>query len=118
MPPNTTPTAPTATAARPPEPRSAAEHCAAAESLFARARTLHPTRSSRVVDQEEYERCLAWAQMHLRLAETITAGASLAATHLRLKADGLVKLDFHAASEAYSWNTFLGERHDRTRRAR
>ncbi|MEV7042864.1 hypothetical protein [Amycolatopsis sp. NPDC051061] len=115
MPPNTTPTA--ANAARNPEPCSAAEHCAAAEALFARARALHPTRSSRAVDQDEYQRCLEWAHLYLRLAEIITAGANLAATQLRLKADGLRMLDFHAASEAYGWDAFLGERHDTTRRS-
>ncbi len=117
MSPTTTSTDPTTADVARTAPRSAAEHCAAAESLFARARAMYPTLSSRAVDRDEYRRCLDWAQMHLRLADTITAGASLAATHLRLKADGLRMVDFYAASESQQWNTFLGERHDTTRRS-
>jgi hypothetical protein len=99
------------------ERRSAAEHCATAEALFARARDRHQAPGSRAVDQDEYERCLDWAHPHLRLAEAITAGARLAATHLRLQGDGRRMLDFHAAPEAHSWSTFLAARHDKTRRS-
>lgn len=107
--------APGSTAARTREPRSAAEHCAAAEALFARARAMHAKLSSGGAEPDEYTRCLEWARLHLRFAEAITAGAALNATQLRLKADGLRMLNFHASSEAYSWNEFLAEVHGKTR---
>jgi hypothetical protein len=92
-------------------PRSAAEHYAAAEALFARAREMHPDLSSRAADEDEYRRCMDWAGMHLRLAEALTAGAGLVAANLRLKADGLLRLDVHVGSVASQWNALLGDVH-------
>lgn len=57
-----------------------------------------------------------WADIHLRLAEAITAGAGLLATQLRLKADGLLRLDVHVGSVAYAWNALLGDIHGKSRR--
>jgi hypothetical protein len=92
-------------------PRTAAEHYAAAEALFARAREMPPDLSSRAADQDEYRRYMDWAGMHLRLAEALTAGAGLVATNLRLKADGLLRLDVHVGSVASQWNALLGDVH-------
>ncbi|SEB46485.1 hypothetical protein SAMN04489727_1963 [Amycolatopsis tolypomycina] len=100
----------TETAATTAAPRSAAEHYAAAETLFARARAMHPELRSRAADEDEYRRCLDWADMHLRLAEALTAGAGLLATQLRLKADGY-RLLTHLGSEAYQWDTLLKDLH-------
>jgi hypothetical protein len=108
------PTSTEATAAK--GPRSAAEHYAAAEALFARARAMHPNLSSRAEQQDEYRRCMDWADMHLRLAEAITAGAGLLATQLRLKADGLLRLDVHVGSVAHEWNALLGDIHGKSGR--
>lgn len=108
------PTSTEAAAAK--DPRSAAEHYAAAEALFARARQMYPDLGSRADLRDEYRRCMDWADMHLRLAEAITAGAGLVATNLRLKADGLLRLDVYVGSVAYQWNALIGDIHGTSRR--
>jgi hypothetical protein len=108
------PTSPTAGSTQ--SPRSAAGHYAAAEALFAQARAMYPQLSSRAADQDEYQRCMDWADMHLRLAEAITAGAGLVATNLRLKADGYRLGDIHVGSVASRWNTLLADLHGTSRR--
>lgn len=94
--------------------RSAADHCAAAEELFARARDLHPGRDRDGIRAEasvEYERCLDWARMHLRLAEAVTAGATLLTAHRQLLADADVSVaDARLSHEAYQWLEFLDNR--------
>ncbi len=113
MPPNTAPADP-ATAT---EPHSAAEHCAAAEALFTRAREIYPTLSSRAYDQDEYRRCLDWARMHLRLAEAITAGASLVLAHRELLANPDVRLhNTYVSAETRHWNEFIEAQNNATRR--
>ncbi|MEU3622555.1 hypothetical protein BS329_03620 [Amycolatopsis coloradensis] len=95
------------------EPRSAAEHCAAAEALFAHAREIYPTLSSRAHDQDEYRRCLDWARMHLRLAEAITAGAGLVLAHRQLRANPDVPLhDTYISAETRPWNEYLKNQHN------
>jgi len=117
MPHDSSPHAPTSTeAAAAAAPRTAAEHYAAAEALFARARHMYPDLSSRAAEQDEYRRCMDWAGMHLRLAEALTSGAGLVATNLRLKADGLLRLDVHVGSVAYQWNALLGDVHGKSGR--
>lgn len=100
--------------------RSAAHHCAAAEELFARARDLHPGRDRNGIPTEaadEYERCLDWARMHLRLAEAVTAGVTLLATHRPLLAEADVSAaDARLSHEAYQWLEFL-DRHRADRRS-
>ncbi|GAB3000846.1 MULTISPECIES: hypothetical protein [Amycolatopsis] len=118
MPPNTAPaTPPAADETGTAEPRSAAEHCAAAEALFARAREIYPTLSSRAVDQDEYRRCFDWARMHLRLAESITAGAGLVLAHRQLLAGDVRLHNTYVSYETQEWTEFLGDRHDTTRRS-
>ncbi|MCR6488300.1 hypothetical protein M8542_36265 [Amycolatopsis sp. OK19-0408] len=107
---DSSPHAPTTEAAATVAPRSAAEHHAAAEALFTRAREVHPTINGSVGHENEYRRCLDWADMHLRLAEALTAGAGLLATQLRLKADGY-KPNLSLGSEAYQWDTLLTDIH-------
>ncbi|ANN21120.1 hypothetical protein SD37_39740 [Amycolatopsis orientalis] len=116
MPPNTGPTDPTA-ATKAAEPRSAAEHCAAAEALFARARAIYPTLSSRAVDQDEYRRCLDWARMHLRIAEAITSGAGLVFAQHHLLANPNARPPYtHAGAETQLWNEHFESQHDPTGR--
>ncbi|WP_020663105.1 hypothetical protein [Amycolatopsis benzoatilytica] len=120
MPPDTEPAEPPAPdQAGTAEPRSAAEHCAAAEALFARARAICPTLGSRGVDQAEYRRCLDWARMHLhlRLAETIAAGAGLVLAHRRLLADDVRLNNTYVSCETREWTEFLRDRHDTTGRS-
>ncbi|MBB5856427.1 hypothetical protein ACFQ05_26470 [Amycolatopsis umgeniensis] len=113
MSPNTSPADP-ATAT---EARSAAEHYAAAEALFTRAREIYPTLSSRAVDQDEYRRCFDWARMHLRLAEAITAGVSLVLAHRELLANPDVRLhDTYISAETRHWNEFIGAQNSTTGR--
>ncbi|WP_329072705.1 hypothetical protein [Amycolatopsis sp. NBC_01480] len=95
---------------------SAAEHCAAAETLFARARTLDPDPGRTPPLAAEYERCLEWACLHLRLAEAITAGAALIAAHRRLLADPEVRTSPHLEDEVRHWAGFFRTQHDTTRR--
>jgi hypothetical protein len=98
------------------EPRSsAAEHYLAAETLFARARAMYASLSSRADEQDEYRRCLDWAGMHLRFAEVLIAGGGLVATHLRLKGDDFRLLNVHIGSEAHQWNDMLAELHATSR---
>ncbi|MFI9452496.1 hypothetical protein [Amycolatopsis sp. NPDC052450] len=113
---NTAPVDPTA-ATEAVEPRSAAEHCAAAEALFAQARAMYPSLSSRAYHQDEYRRCLDWARMHLRLAEAITAGAGLVLTqhHLLTSPNGRPPYT-HAGAETQLWNEHFESQHDPTRR--
>ncbi|OXM44501.1 hypothetical protein [Amycolatopsis alba] len=114
MSPNTSPADPATTT----EARSAAEHCAAAEALFTRAREIYPTLSSRAHDQDEYRRCLDWARMHLRLAETITAGASLVLAHRQLRANPDVPLyDTYINAETRPWNEYIKNQHDPAERS-
>ncbi|MFD5089875.1 hypothetical protein ACFWMR_04700 [Amycolatopsis thailandensis] len=111
MSPNTAPADP-ATA-----PRSAAEHCAAAEALFTRAREIYPTLSSRAYDQDEYRRCLDWARMHLRLAEAITAGAGLVLTHRHLLANPDVRMHaIYVGAESRRWDDYFESQHNPTGR--
>ncbi|TKG60950.1 hypothetical protein [Prauserella endophytica] len=98
------------------EPRSAASHYAAAEALFTRARAIYPTLSSRAVDQNEYRRCLDWARMHLRLAETITAGAGLVLAHRQLLAGDVRLHNTYISYETHEWTELLKDRHDTTGR--
>ncbi len=113
MSPNTAPADPATTT----EPHSAAEHCAAAEALFTRAREIYPTLSSRAYDQDEYRRCLDWARMHLRLAEAITAGAGLVLAHRQLLANPDVRLnDTYISAETRPWNEYLENQHNPTGR--
>jgi hypothetical protein len=107
---DSSPHSPTTEAAATVAPRSAAEHYAAAEALFARARDMYPDLSSRADQQDEYRHCMDWADMHLRLAEALTAGAGVVATQLRLKADGH-RLITSLGSEAYRWDTLLKDIH-------
>ncbi|AIG80490.1 Hypothetical protein AJAP_38520 [Amycolatopsis japonica] len=100
------------------EPRSAAEHCAAAEALFSRARAIYPTLSSRAVDQGEYRRCLDWAHLHLRLAEAITSGAGVVFAHRHLLANPDVRLhDTYVSGETQEWNEYFESQHNATRRS-
>ncbi|WP_205661199.1 hypothetical protein [Amycolatopsis vastitatis] len=111
---HSSPTSPSSrtTAAATVGPRSAAEHYAAAETWFVRAREMHPHLSSRAADQDAYRKCMDWAGMHLRLAEALTAGAAQVATQLRLKADGY-RLNTALGSEAYQWDTLLRDIHSK-----
>lgn len=83
---------------------SAAEHCAAAEDEFALAQQLHDT------DAEEYRRRMEWASMHLRIAEVVTGGASLAIEYAIAKESpghrGVRHTD--VGREASAWTEFLG----------
>ncbi len=97
-------------------PRTAAEHYAAAEALFARAREIYPNLGDAVANENEYRRCMDWAGMHLRLAEIRTAGAALVATHLRLRADNIRMINAHIGSEAHQWNELIGHHHGKPRR--
>ncbi|WP_410658344.1 hypothetical protein [Amycolatopsis sp. lyj-112] len=107
MSPNTAPADPAA-ATKAGDPRSAAEHCAAAEALFTHAREIYPTISSRAYDQDEYRRCFDWARMHLRLAEAITAGASLVLAHRQVLANPDVRLhNTYISAETERWNEFI-----------
>ncbi|UUV28589.1 hypothetical protein NQK81_27840 [Amycolatopsis roodepoortensis] len=100
------------------EPRGAAEHCAAAEALFARARAMYPSLSSRAYHQDEYRRCLDWAHLHLRLAEAITSGAGLVLAHRRLLANPDVRLhDTYVSAETQEWNEYFENQHNATRRS-
>ncbi|WP_414944867.1 hypothetical protein [Amycolatopsis sp. cmx-11-32] len=117
MPPNTTPTDPATADAGVAEPRSAAEHCAAAEALFACARVMYPKLSHYAVDLDEYQRCFDWARMHLRLAEAITAGAGLVLAHRQLLANDVRLHDTHVSSETHEWAEFLEAQHANTRRS-
>ncbi|QFU86740.1 hypothetical protein [Amycolatopsis sp. YIM 10] len=110
--PNTAPAAPDTATAN--EPRSAAEHCAAAEALFARARAIHPTLNIRPVNQDEYRRCLDWASLHLRLAEAITAGTEMVLAHRQLLASDVRLHTTHVGSEASGWTEFLRDHHNTT----
>lgn len=104
MPPNTTPAAEAGTT----EPHSAADHCAAAEALFARARTMYPTLGSTGAEHGEYKRCFDWADMHLRIAEAMTAGAHVVADHHPLLAQADVRVAEACLShETYRWTEFL-----------
>ncbi|MFI7122674.1 hypothetical protein [Amycolatopsis sp. NPDC049868] len=99
------------------KPRSAAEHYAAAEALFARARAMHPKLSWYPADQNEYKRCFDWARMHLRLAEAVTAGAGLVLAYRHLLANPGARLhDTHVGAEARSWDEYLEGQHDPTGR--
>lgn len=117
MPPTTTAPDPSAAEASAAERRSAAEHCAAAEDLFACARALHPLDGAiPAALATEYERCLSWAGLHLRLAEAITAGAGLVLTHRQLAATPGVRLhNTHVSHETHQWTEFLKGHHDTTR---
>lgn len=117
----TTPTEPTDDVGETAAPRSAAEHCAAAEELFAHARALHPGNGSARIPAEaalEAERCLEWAGMHLRLAEAITAGAGLVVAHRQLLANPDVRLRNTPASyEARAWTALFEDQRDKTGRS-
>ncbi|WP_162834632.1 hypothetical protein [Amycolatopsis circi] len=47
---------------------------------------------------DEYARCLGWARMHLRLAETVAVGAAVSTAEACLR------------HEAYQWREFLDYR--------
>ncbi|MFI5593667.1 hypothetical protein ACIA5G_52195 [Amycolatopsis sp. NPDC051758] len=94
------------------EPRSAAEHYLAAETLFARARAMYLDLGGHGVEMDDYRRCLEWAGIHLRCAEVLIAGGELSATHLRLKGDNFRLNNVHIGSEARQWSDMLAELHD------
>jgi len=119
MPHGTTPTEPTDDVGETAAPRSAAEHCAAAEELFAHARALHPRNGARIPAEAalEAERCLEWAGMHVSLAEAITAGAGLVLAHRQLLANPDVRLhNTPASSEAHAWTALFEDQRDKTGR--
>lgn len=115
----TTPNEPTAAdVGEKAEPRSAAEHCTGAEELFAHARTLHPHTAKIPAEVAlEYERCLDWAGMHLRLADAITAGAGLILAHRQLLAGDVRLHNTYLSYETSRWTEFLQDHHDTTRRS-
>ncbi|WP_216211108.1 hypothetical protein [Amycolatopsis aidingensis] len=121
MPTSTTPHEPTAANKDgKAERRSAAEHCATAEELFAHARALHPGNGRTRIPAEvvvEYERCLDWAGLHLRLAEAITAGAGLVLAHRQLLAGDVRLHNTYVSYETHQWTEFLHDHHDQAVRS-
>ncbi|MFD8497302.1 hypothetical protein [Amycolatopsis sp. NPDC059657] len=88
------------------QPMSAAEHCAAAENEFTRAQQLYESGESDV----EYRRRMEWASMHLRIAEVVTGGASLAIEYAVAKEGPAYRGVGHtdAGREAWAWTELLG----------
>ncbi|WP_242578945.1 hypothetical protein [Amycolatopsis sp. 195334CR] len=70
--------------------------------------------STRPVNQDEYQRCLDWAHLHLRLAEAITAGTEMVLAHRQLLASDVRLHTTHVGSEASGWTEFLRDRHTTT----